>query len=276
MSYAANPRHPQNHPASADANVPSEPVGPVASDSLAADSLRNDGDFAANSSHIPEPLGVPGSKSTLATTDTSGATTLSPAEDGTQRERAEAHTHPASDKGAAGLTYPSAAGGQAPSTHGLHSDTGEYVGGARPNANANTKSTQAAGASDFGATTAPRSEPDPSKISSTSASTSTSTSTSTPTSANADTAPNYAARVSGAITTEGEGQPKGTNLKEDADIPPNRSTFTGDVGGPKDPGRVAERTFEGVNASVAGGGVGRDAEGERDSGAFGALGSERA
>jgi hypothetical protein len=263
MSYA--PRQPHNQP-SGDANVPSEPVGPVASDSLAAQSLAGGGDFAATSDPAPEPLGVPGAKSTLANTETSGATTLPPAEDGAHRERHEALSHETGDKGAAGLKYPSAAGGQAPSTHGLHSDTGTFVGGGADN------KIRAAGASDFGASTAPRGEPDPSKISSSA----TNTSSSNDDPENPGTAPTYAARVSGAITDPSELQPKGTNLTEGGDIPPNRPTFTGDVGGPKDPGRVAERAFEGVNANLPGGGVGRDEEGTRDKGAFGALSGERA
>jgi len=86
-----------------------ESAGPVASDSLAAESTRSGGGFAENRGG--EPLGVSGSNSTFANTNTSGATRLDPASDAEARQAQEDW---AEEKklGSAG-TYPDALGGQA-------------------------------------------------------------------------------------------------------------------------------------------------------------------
>ena len=75
------------------------------------------------------------------------------------------------------------------------------------------------------------------------------TSTSTSSSSGAEKAPNYAAAAAGNIRSEGELKPKGENLTE-GDIPQTK-TFTGDVGGPNDPGRVALQGFQKVSAQNA-------------------------
>lgn len=69
-----------------DPNAPQieEGAGAVASDSLAAESTRKGGDFSENKNS--EPLGVSGSNSTLANTDTSAAIKLDPARDAEARE----------------------------------------------------------------------------------------------------------------------------------------------------------------------------------------------
>merc|ERR1711939_715795 len=84
MSFTANSRAPQIHPS----NAPQEPTGQVASDSLAAESLKNQGGFAENAHAAAS--SVSGSSSTLNNTDTSGAKVLQPAEDGTAREKQNA------------------------------------------------------------------------------------------------------------------------------------------------------------------------------------------
>ncbi|ESZ90479.1 hypothetical protein SBOR_9139 [Sclerotinia borealis F-4128] len=64
-----------------------EGAGAVASDSLAAESTRSGGGFAEN--RDGEPLGVAGSNSTFANTNTSGATRLDPASDAEARMATE-------------------------------------------------------------------------------------------------------------------------------------------------------------------------------------------
>merc|ERR1711939_518110 len=59
MSFTANSRAPQIHPS----NAPQEPTGQVASDSLAAESLKNQGGFAENAHAAAS--SVSGSSSTL-------------------------------------------------------------------------------------------------------------------------------------------------------------------------------------------------------------------
>jgi len=94
-----------------------------------------------------------------------------------------------------------------------------------------------------------------------------------------NTAPNYAGTVSGAIQSEGQNKPKGANLTEGGDVP-ETGTFTGNVGGQYDPGRVAENkmlktdAIDTVSAGQPGhGGSGQDS---RTGGAFDALRTERA
>jgi len=64
-----------------------------------------------------------------------------------------------------------------------------------------------------------------------------------------ETAPSYTATVTGDAIPEGQLKPKGDNLTE-GDIPKTK-TFTGDVGGPHDPGRLAEQGFQKINADTA-------------------------
>lgn len=296
MSFAANSRAPKPDPA----NIPHEPTGPVAADSLAAESLKAQGEFAENPSAVP--LGVKGSQSTLATTDTSGASALHPAASGAERERQDALGAGRDERGPSGLKLDAAG---KPDFDGSHSALG-YAGGPagdKGGVGSGTTGAAPAGASDFGATT----------LSSTSASTrdpqirsgaqfnSSSSTTGTDAAAtggpaagsgvrpHVPQAPNYTASVTGAAAPEGTYKPKGENL-DDADVSesmPAPKTFLGDVGGPHDPGRLAERDFEGRNAQVAGGGVpgggqqqqqqqaGQGAAGE-EGGLYGALKTESA
>ncbi|KAL1593395.1 hypothetical protein SLS60_011003 [Paraconiothyrium brasiliense] len=62
-----------------------EPTGLVTSDSLAAESLKNDGQFAANNPHAAASK-QPSASTTSNTTDTSGATRLPPAPDAEARD----------------------------------------------------------------------------------------------------------------------------------------------------------------------------------------------
>lgn len=92
-----------------------ESSGPVANDSLAAESIREGGGF--NENRGAEPLGVSGNQSTLNNTDTSAATTLPSAPVGGIRGNPQQQ-----DK------YPEALGGQG-DFPGAHPTTSGYVGG---------------------------------------------------------------------------------------------------------------------------------------------------
>lgn len=217
MSYAANPRaEDQPGKPSIDPSVPQESTGPVASDSLAADSIRDHGGFSENAS--ADVLGVRGGDSTLANEDTSGAIKLDPASSGAERERQELmDVDPRVRGDAGGVKYPEGAGD--PDFHGVTSDQG-YVGG-------------------------PSSDRPPQGYNA---------ETPYTTAGSYDTAPTYAATVAGNIRSEGELKPKGRNLTE-GNIP-EAKTFMGNVGGQYDPGRVAEREMLQKTSATAGEGVG--------------------
>jgi len=95
-----------------DPNAPpiKEGAGPVASDSLAAESTRQGGEFSKNRNS--EPLSVAGSNSTFANTNTSGATRLDPASDAEAR-MAQHDWEEERKLGAGSASYPTGAGGQA-------------------------------------------------------------------------------------------------------------------------------------------------------------------
>lgn len=293
MSYA--PRG--THTAHENPDPPTEATGPIASDSLAADSIRSGGDFGANEPTEPTPMSVKGASSTLANTDTSGAVPLHPAASSAQREMQDARGLGPDEKGHSGVKYPEGAGeSNAPGTTTSEGYSGASSGD-RPSEGYNTG--MATGASDFGASTL-GSEGGASAAgtgSSTSGgsggasatgglpSTAGSGGAAVPTPGtgirpHVPEAPTYAGTVAGTVASEGQYKPKGDNLTE-GDIPQTK-TFLGDVGGQHDPGRLAERQFEKINADVPGGGVGsgRDYQTEQgqgdDKGGFEVLGSERA
>lgn len=251
MSFTANPRadNPQHGGR--------EATGPVTSDSLAAESMRRGGGFSENENAAQ--MDVRGSDSTFNTTDTSGARALHPAQDGATREKQDALGRGSDEKGTTGLRYPDAAG--QPQFDGAHSREG-FVGGVRDSSSSSGYNTGSGGYSgatgdsfaDGGSGLTGASSMKISGISSGSGDagqgsgrrdgTSYSSSdrddplvtggagkdygtASRP--AGDDSAPNYAATVSGAIQPEGYGKPKGTNLTE-GDIPQTK-TFTGNVGG---------------------------------------------
>ncbi|RDL39221.1 uncharacterized protein BP5553_03561 [Venustampulla echinocandica] len=86
-----------------------EKPGPIASDSLAAESKREGAAFSSNINS--EPLGVSGSNSTFANTNTSGAQKLNPASDANQRIQQEDRAKD-SRSGPPGVSYPTSMGGQ--------------------------------------------------------------------------------------------------------------------------------------------------------------------
>lgn len=107
MSYADNPRASGNPPKGSD--IPPQPVGHVTSDSLAAESLNQGGDFAGGDA---VPLAVKGNQSTLNNTDSSSAVPLHAASSGAARERQDERGADSDERGAAGMKYPDALGGQ--------------------------------------------------------------------------------------------------------------------------------------------------------------------
>lgn len=282
MSYADEPKAPKPDPSTAA----QEPTGLVASDSLAAESNKAGGVFSENDNVAVS--SVKGANSTLANTDTSGATVLHAAVDGATREKQDAKGLGSDEKGSAGgLKYPDA---EVPEFSGTHSQEG-YVGGAAVDeahvaagqqsvaksfAGATGDSFADGGAGVTGDSTASSADKKVTSSGGTSQGPAPGTGAA-PVGASgdtdsADTAPNYAATVSGSIRSEGELKPKGKNLVE-GDIPQTK-TFTGNVGGDKDPGRLAEQKFEKIAAENAAGAPGGQ-KGDNEN-PFGALESERA
>ena len=284
MSTAANPRADHVHPSDAA----QESTGAVASDSLAAESIKAGEGFSENDNAAIS--GVKGANSTLNTTDTSGASVLPAARDGAQRAQKQAKGLGSDERGTTGATLDTL--GQAEFS-GTHSSEG-YAGG--PTETGVSSSTTSGGNLPSGATgdsfadgSAPSSTGGVSSGSSAIKSSSgslgggqTTTSSSSSYSgggSSAGTAPNYAATVSGALRPEGEDQPKGKDLTEGTI--PETKTFTGDVGGVHDPGRLATKDFTKVgpgNAASSGatGGQSGDSGAEFTGGQYDVLSSERA
>ena len=235
MSHTGNPRHPNN-----PSDGPRESTGAIAQDSLAADSIRSGGDFNQNQDTGISP--VPGSKSTLATTDTSAATVLQPASDGTSRDKQDALGLGSDEKGVSGVKYPDGAGGQGDFS-GTHNSDG-YVGGPSGGDGGSSRTTQEGynpGADDTtgafsGTATGSSGGPDENIKSGQSA---------------AD------------VASSGNTGVTGTQTK----------TFTGNVGGQYDPGRVAEQDLAKNTADTHG--VLGDREGDTDN-PYDALKIERA
>jgi len=109
-SLKMSTRNPTHGTKVTDPNAPQihEGAGAVASDSLAAESSREGGDFSENRNS--EPLGVSGSNSTFANENTSGARRIDPALDAEARMAEEDWAE--EKKLGAGSSYPDNSGGQ--------------------------------------------------------------------------------------------------------------------------------------------------------------------
>lgn len=255
-STAANSRAPLPKPK--DPNLPHEPTGPIASDSLAAESLKSGGTFAANK-HV-EPLGVKDASSTLNVTDTSGAKELKPAPDASHRNGGDKK-----------FKYPEDAGKSA--FAGPHSEHG-YVGGPlRDRATqdetqgedatkqASSSSGNSGGGNGGGETTHdsgsdhhhnnsgnnhphPIIEPAPTAF--------------------------------GKFWRASDLKPKGKNIHEEADLPEDAQPVTDDVGGPNDPAYITEKEWLIRNADASRGGAGgpRQYETEKSPGPYSVLDPE--
>jgi hypothetical protein len=278
MSYADPGRAPQAHLSREEA--PQEPTGAIASDSLAAESVRAGGGFSENEN--ADVMGVKGGQSTLNTTDTSGASVLHPASSGADREKQDAMGLGSDEKGAAGTVYPDASG--QPEFDGSTNLDGYTGGSSSGKASSGYDTTGAGGGStgafdgDSGAT------PDAGQISSSGGSAGNTSGGDSGFDGDAS-GPSEGAGVRPFVETApvaqsgilppGSQQPKGTNITEGG--VPATKTFTGNVGGEHDPGRLAEKDFQKINAN-ADRGAGQQETGEvetGDKGGFEVLESER-
>lgn len=187
-----------------------ERAGQVANDSLAAESTRQGGGFSENRGS--EPLGVSGSKSTLNTTNTSGATTLPKAQDAPARDGPDTKER-----------YPEALGGQG-TFPGAHVPVGGYVGGS-------SQAKRDLGIQQAGeyVTTAQqdRGQQPPEARSS---------------GQQGGPAPNY---VMSTARNIGNTNMPGKNITQ-GDVNPNakNASFQSDIGSNQDPGRLAENKFQ--------------------------------
>lgn len=285
MSYADPARVPENHISREEAAQ--EPTGPVASDSLAAESTRSGGGFSENEN--PEILGVKGGQSTLNTTDTSGASVLHPASSGAEREKQDALGLGSGETGTSGAKYPEGAG--QPKFDGSTNLDGYTGGPSSEKASSGYDTTSASGGNPgaFDGGSRSGATPDAREISSSGTTGNTTGETSFGSTGAADggsSGPPNGVRVrpyvptaptaQSGIVDDRTQQPKGTNLTEGGI--PETKTFTGNVGGQYDPGRLAEQDFQNANAN-ADPGSGEQATGEvemGDKGGFEVLESERA
>ncbi|KAF7115883.1 hypothetical protein CNMCM5793_003626 [Aspergillus hiratsukae] len=203
-----------------------ETSGPVANDSLAAESAKSGGDYKQNRG--AEPLGVSGSSSTFNNTDTSGATKLSSAPDAATREELDKKEK-----------YPENMGGQG-KFPGAHVPETGYTGGStaakqdmgmgkgvystqqqrtyRPQTRSQTQSQSE---------TQPQAQPAEASGSGYRSQ------------YNGGQAPSYIESATGQFKNT---KPKGNNLQEggfDSD-PNNNASFTSEIGSDQDPGRFAE------------------------------------
>ncbi|KAE8413720.1 hypothetical protein BDV36DRAFT_25050 [Aspergillus pseudocaelatus] len=194
----------------ASRNPIQESSGPVAGDSLAAESATKGGVYSQNRG--AQPLGVTGQQSTLNTKDTSAASELPSAPVGAARENLDRQEK-----------YPEALGGQG-DFPGPHLSTSGYVGGPTGSKQqqqgaqkqSNTSQNQqrgAANASGSGYQTRSKT----------------------------GTAPSYAQDVVGDLSSK---KPHGKNLQEGGFDDSNNASFTTDIGGENDPGRLATKGFQ--------------------------------
>ncbi|KAL8829055.1 MAG: hypothetical protein Q9170_006328, partial [Blastenia crenularia] len=214
-------------------NPISESAGPIASDSLAAESSRSGGAFASNPNSTPQ--SVSGSSSTFANTDTSGARKLDPAPDAAEREAKEAWREvPDEARGTAGQKYPEGAGSV--EFAGSHNADG-YSGGP-------SRAQQEVGHSGYtpvgmrGGAAGGDDE---------------AVSEENNTSSKAEAAPGYVYSVKSEPAQTGK--PHGKNITEggfDSDDSKNAS-FNAEIGSKDDPGRAATEQFQTTAQTSAGG-----------------------
>ncbi|KAI9697755.1 MAG: hypothetical protein M1836_004431 [Candelina mexicana] len=215
----------------------SEPTGAVASDSLAAESINSGGGFSENKN--VQSLSVSGSKSTLNTTDTSGATTLSPAPDAEARLAQSDWNETSKLKSAEQLSQD-----QTSSKSNLGNMTHSTSGSGADTHTSKTSNESIAAGSNIQGSTAP------SALSSTT---------------------NQHAKESkpkGKNITEGGFD----------DDPGKNASFTSDIGDNNDPGRAAENKMqrEVAESGPDAGGSGPRQKGLTKDGQFDALGDEAA
>ncbi|KAL9023483.1 MAG: hypothetical protein Q9196_007172 [Gyalolechia fulgens] len=213
-----------------------EGAGPVASDSLAAESTRSGGAFSLNRDSAPQ--SVSGSSSTFNNTDTSGARVIPPEVDAKEREAKEAWREvPDEARGREGKKYPEGAGHV--DFAGAHNADG-YVGGSlgaqrEAGGSGYTPSGMRGGAGPAGADEGGDTTGDKNP------------------SSHAAAAPGYVASVKSDPAQTGK--PHGKNITEggfDSDDSQNVS-FNAEIGSKDDPGRAATEQFQTTAQTSAGG-----------------------
>lgn len=252
-----------------DIHPRAERAGPIASDSLAAESTRQGGGFSENRG--AEPLGVKGSSSNFANTDTSGATTLAPARDAAERD-ANAIQNDIADglKGPGGRKYPEALGGQTDISR-VH-DSENYSAGSTA-AKQELRSVEPVYQSaDVGSSPSGKQEAQEEE-------TGQASSSDNPVreareiepSLSRDPAPSYATYVA----SSSGGKPKGKDLTEGGfdDDPANNASFKPDINSEDDPAREAIKHFQGVTQSVSGD-VGPAQKNQSGEGQYDVLGTD--
>ena len=219
----------------------SESSGPVAADSLAAESFQSGGAYASNPNATPS--GVEGSKSTLANTDTSAATTLDPTPDAAEREAKSAWSETADLRGSAGgLKYAEGVGGQpdfpgalnASGYSGAPSGTGSGSGagsGVASYAGSSARTGASGGSSGYGRSGSGGESGGGSED---------------------ITSGTQSSGTSGGINP-GEGKPKGKNLTEGGFEGEAANAGYVEIGSDEDPGRLAVQGFQNQNAAARGG-----------------------
>ena len=228
---------------------------------LAAESVNSGGAFGVN--RDAGPLSVSGSSSTFNNTDTSGATTLPPAPDATERGAKTAYEETSDEaKGPGGQKYPEGLGGQVV-FDGQHNADG-YAGGssdAKQSLSNQTNGDNVYQASGIrGGGTDDVTEEGNKGGSDTS---------------NAGTAPSYVSSV--ASDPAQTGKPKGKNITEggfDSD-PSNNASFNNEIGTENDPGRVAEQTLQTAAQSASGGTGPNQKLGDSDNSQYDVLKSDQ-
>ncbi|KAL8699937.1 MAG: hypothetical protein Q9201_005726 [Fulgogasparrea decipioides] len=228
-------------------NPTREGAGAVASDSLAAESVRSGGGFSENRDSAP--LSVSGGSSTLNNTNTSGARILDPAPDAAEREAKEAWKEvPDEVRGTAGQKYPEGAGNA--NFAGSHNADGTYSGGS-------SGARREVGGSGY-------------TLSGSRDGAGGNENTGNTSSSSAGTAPGYVSSVQSDPAKTGK--PHGKNITEggfESDDTKNAS-FNSDIGGKYDPGRAAEEQFQ-TKVSTSSGGKGAQQHGITGDGQYDAL-----
>ena len=254
-----------------DLHPRAERAGPIASDSLAAESSRQGGGFSENRG--AEPLGVKGSSSNFANTDTSGARTLPPARDAAERDVNAVENDVSDDlKGPGGRKYPEGLEEQADVSR-VHGSEKNYSGGSTEAKQEEPRSVEAVSQSTDAGSNPPEKQARKEETGQVSNSDTPDRETrETETSLSQDPAPSYVAHV--ASSTSG-GKPKGRNLTEGGfdDDPANNASFNPDIDREDDPAREAIKHFQGVTQS-AGGDVGPAQQTQGGEGQYDVLGTD--
>ena len=231
-------------------NPVKEGAGAVASDSLAAESARSGGAFGEN--RDSNPLSVPGSKSTFANTDTSGATTLPPGRDARDREdtygdSGSGEKDSGSRGGLGGAFSDGGAGG--PSADKISSsgqdNRGSNADSSNSGSGASTTSRQGYGDRGAGGGASTTSGQHYASADSSSGGSS---------SGGDPSAPGYVSSVTQPEGQFGQGKPKGKNITEASEDDFNKlNRGDAEIGSENDPGRRAEQDFQKKTQSASGG-----------------------